>query len=56
MSLSLIFALVGGAFGAWRAKQRGGKTADLLQWGVVHGILMGLIGLLIAIMLVRMLG
>ncbi len=37
--------LIGILFGAFRAKRRGGKTFDLLQWAAVFGMIFALIGL-----------
>lgn len=37
MILTLSF-LAGCGVGAWRARQRGGATADLVQWGLAHGL------------------
>jgi len=39
--------------GAFRAKARGGKRLDMLQWGAVFAILFGIIGLFILIILQR---
>jgi hypothetical protein len=49
----MIYPLAGLVFGAvtgaLRARARGGKPADLLQWAVVHAIIFGLIGLFILV-------
>ncbi|MFQ1700723.1 hypothetical protein ACJ5NV_09010 [Loktanella agnita] len=45
--------LLGAIFGALRAKMRGGKLFDLLQWGAVFAIIFGLIGLFILIAIER---
>jgi hypothetical protein len=45
----LIGVLIGGA----RAKIRGGKTLDLLQWGAVFGIIGAMFGLFVLIYLER---
>ncbi len=37
MTLALAF-LAGCALGAWRARARGGATADMVQWGLAHGL------------------
>jgi len=45
MIFPLAGLLLGAAFGALRAKRRGGKTLDLLQWGAVFALIFGIIGL-----------
>jgi hypothetical protein len=54
---TMIFPLTGmflGALvGAYRAKARGGKPFDLLQWGAVFAILFGIIGLFLLIIIDR---
>jgi hypothetical protein len=45
--------IFGGLIGAYRARARGGKVADILQWGVVHGIIFGLLGLFVLIAIER---
>lgn len=47
--------LLGAIGGGLRAKTRGGKLADILQYGFVFGLLFALIGLFITIYLDRML-
>lgn len=47
--------LVGAIGGGLRAKARGGKPADILQYAAVYAIIFGLIGLMITIYLDRML-
>jgi hypothetical protein len=47
--------LLGAIGGAVRAKTRGGKLADILQYAVVHAILFGLLGLFLTLILDRML-
>lgn len=37
MVLILAF-LAGAAVGAWRARGRGGSTADMVQYGLAHGL------------------
>ena len=52
----VIGGLVLGALGGGlRAKVRGGKLADILQYAAAHAIVFGLIGLFITIYLDRML-
>jgi hypothetical protein len=45
--------IFGALFGAFRAKMRGGKALDLLQWGGAFAILFGLIGLFVLIFVAR---
>ena len=45
--------LIGAIIGALRAKSKGGKAKDMLQWGAVFAIIFGLIGLFILIFLQR---
>lgn len=47
--------LVGAIGGGFRARARGGKAADILQYALVHAILFGLLGLFITLYLDRML-
>lgn len=47
--------LVGAIGGGLRAKARGGKVADILQYAVVHGLIFAILGLFITIYLDRML-
>ncbi len=46
-------ALFGGIFGGWRAKARGGKTADVLQYAAVHAMIFALVGLFATLILHR---
>lgn len=45
--------VLGAVLGAWRAKSRGGKRLDMVQWGAVFAIIFGLIGLFVLIILQR---
>ena len=45
---------LGAVLGAFRAKQRGGKLADVLQWAAVFAMIFGVIGLFIAVIMTRM--
>jgi len=45
--------LIGAIVGAMRAKSKGGKGKDMLQWGAVFAIIFGLIGLFFLIFLQR---
>jgi hypothetical protein len=47
--------LLGAIGGGLRARARGGRTADILQYAAVHAIAFGLVGLVITIILDRML-
>lgn len=44
---------IGAIVGAFRAKSRGGKTADMAQWGAVFAMIFGVIGMFIAVILTR---
>ncbi len=43
----------GALLGAYRAKSRGGKTADVAQWAAVFAMIFGIIGLFVAIIITR---
>ena len=45
--------VIGAIVGALRAKTRGGKPLDMLQWGAAFGILFGIIGLFVLIFIDR---
>ena len=45
--------IFGALFGAFRAKARGGKTADLLQWGTAFAMIFGVVGLFVLIFIER---
>lgn len=45
--------LAGALLGAFRARRRGGKTLDLLQWAAVHAMILGLIGLFALVIIER---
>lgn len=53
----MIFPLTGFVFGAilgaFRARARGGKRLDMLQWGAAFAILFGLVGLFALIFIER---
>ena len=53
MILALAGLALGAALGAVRARARGGNAADIVQYAVVHGLLLAVIGLFVAIALVR---
>lgn len=56
MPLALTGFILGALWGAWRARNRRGKTADMVQWALVHGLILAMLGLLAAILIVRMAG
>lgn len=45
--------VIGAILGALAARRRGGRPADMAQWGAVLAIVLGLLGLFIAIALDR---
>jgi cation transporter-like permease len=45
--------VLGALVGAWRARARGGKPADMVQWAIVHALILGLAGLFAAVLLTR---
>lgn len=45
--------LIGALLGALMAKRKGGKALDLLQWAAVMALILGIIGLFIAIFMTR---
>ncbi|MEL7027292.1 MAG: hypothetical protein AAGO57_08720 [Pseudomonadota bacterium] len=47
--------LGGGFLGAFTAKRRGGKPADMAQYAAGYGIALGLLGMFLTIFLERML-
>ncbi|WP_340107477.1 hypothetical protein [Pikeienuella sp. HZG-20] len=50
-----LISFVGGLIFGWsRARRRGGGIADRAQYAIGHGILFGLIGLAVAILIVRL--
>ncbi|MBK0397629.1 hypothetical protein H0I76_00365 [Limibaculum sp. M0105] len=53
MTIAAAFFVVAFAIGWFRATRREGTLADKLQWGAAHGIPAGLVGLAIAVLLVR---
>ena len=52
--LILGLGLLGLAFGAWRARQRGGRGADLAHYAAVHGFAFALLGLFLTLLLLRL--
>ena len=53
MIYPLIGLLIGAIVGAIRAKLRGGKTLDILQWSAVFAMIFGLIGLFTLVFIER---
>lgn len=47
----IAFAIAGVAIGIVRARRREGETLDVLHYGAVHGIALGLLGFLVTIAL-----
>ncbi|WP_439156277.1 hypothetical protein [Yoonia sp.] len=45
--------IIGAILGAFRARLRGGKLTDMLQWGAAFAILFAVIGLFILIFIER---
>ena len=45
--------VIGAVVGAVRAKMRGGKTLDMLQWAAVFAMIFGLIGLFALVLIER---
>jgi cation transporter-like permease len=45
--------VLGAIVGAFRARSRGGKPADMVQWAIVHALILGLAGLFAAVILTR---
>lgn len=53
MIFPLAGLLLGAVSGALAARSKGGKTADLLQWGAVWALIGGLIGLFVLVFIER---
>ncbi|MDF1854112.1 hypothetical protein [Pseudooceanicola sp.] len=51
--LVIIGAVLGALFGGWRARSRGGKTVDVLQYAVVHAMILALGSLFLTLFLHR---
>lgn len=45
--------VLGALIGAIRARMRGGKVLDMLQWGAAFAVILGLIGLFILVYIQR---
>lgn len=46
-------ALIGAFVGALAARRRGGKRADMAQWGAVLAIVFGMLGLFLLVFIER---
>ncbi|WP_176440984.1 hypothetical protein [Oceanicola sp. 22II-s10i] len=51
--LVIIGVVLGAAWGGWRAKARGGKRADILQYAAVHALIFAIAGLFLTLFLHR---
>lgn len=56
MILPLAGLLIGAVWGALRARRRGGRAADMAQWGAAHAIALGVVGLFLLLLLSRVAG
>jgi hypothetical protein len=45
----LLALVVGAGLGAWRAKRRGGRVLDMVQYGAAHAIPLMLLALFVTI-------
>jgi len=46
--------VIGALWGAFSARRRGGKPADIAQYAAVHAILLGILGLFLTILIERL--
>ncbi|MFZ3582660.1 hypothetical protein ACOI1H_10875 [Loktanella sp. DJP18] len=53
MILPLGGVVLGALIGAVRARMRGGKLLDMLQWGAAFGMILGIVGLFILVFIQR---
>ena len=53
MILPLGGVLLGALIGAVRARARGGKMLDMLQWGAAFAVILGIVGLFILVFIQR---
>lgn len=56
MPFALAGLLIGAIWGARRARKRGGQRADVIQWAIVHGLILAMAGLFAALIIVRVAG
>lgn len=47
--------VLGAIWGAWTARRRGGKPADMAQYAAAFGMAFGLVGLFVTLILDRLL-
>lgn len=45
--------VLGAILGAVRARAKGGKGLDMLQWGAVHALILGVVGMFVLIIIQR---
>lgn len=50
----VLAALVGAAFGAWRARARRGTRLDMAHYAAAHAIAFALAGLVLSVVLLRL--
>ncbi len=53
MILPLGGIVLGALIGAVRARMRGGKVLDMLQWGAAFAVILGIVGLFILVYIQR---
>jgi len=50
----IVFALLGAAFGVWRARRRNGNRLDMAQYGAIFALIFAVIGVFLTIYLDRL--
>ncbi len=45
--------VLGALIGAWRARARGGRGADIAQWAAAHALFLALVGLFVLVFIER---
>ena len=45
--------ILGALIGAVRARMRGGKALDMLQWGAAFAVILGILGLFVLVFIQR---
>ena len=53
MILPLGGIVLGALIGALRARMRGGKVLDMLQWGAAFAVILGIVGLFVLVFIQR---
>ncbi len=53
MILPLGGLVLGALIGAIRARMRGGKVLDMLQWGAAFGVILAIVGLFVLVFIQR---